>query len=135
MAVTATPIFTQTPKSTVVTLTTANTDQTGATTTNIVNLITAGANGARVQEVRVNIPQTSQAGLVNIFVSVGGGTTWKLFDTIAITAVTLSATAAGFQFIKTYDNFILTAGATVGASITVATANNPTHVMAYYGDY
>lgn len=133
MAVTPTPIHVQTPKNKFANLTAATTDYTGATTTNIVTLLTAGANGAKVLEIVVTVPVTSVAGMVQIWVDDAGAGTLRLIDTIPITAITVSTTVAPYRISRVYENFILTALSVVKAG--VSAINNPTVVHALYGDY
>ena len=133
MAVTPTPAFVQTTRNKFANITAATTDWTGATATNIVTLATAGANGAKVMEITVTVPVTSVAGFAQIWVDDAGAGTLRLFDTIAITAITVSATVAPYRITKQYDNFILTALSVVKAGVSVI--NNPTVVHIQYGDY
>jgi len=133
MPVTTTPIFVQTTKNKFANITAATTDYTGATTTNIVTLLTAGANGAKVFEITVEVPVTSAVAHVQIWVDDAGAGTLRLFDTFAITAITVSTTTAPFRLSRQYDNFILSAGSVVKAGVSVI--NNPTVVHAQYGDY
>ena len=133
MAVTATPIFTQTPKNKFANITAATTDYTGATTTNIVTLLTAGANGAKVFEIVVTVPVTSVAAHAQVFVDDAGAGTLRLFQTIPVTAVTVSTTVAPYRARATFDNFVLSASSVVKAG--VSAINNPTVVHALYADY
>lgn len=133
MSVTATPIFIQTPKNKYAEITAAQTDQTGATTTNLVTLLTAGANGSKIFQININVPVTSVASIVTLFMDDAGNGTFKLFDVFSVTAVTLSNTVPGFQVTRYYQNLNLTAGTVVKVGMTVA--NNPTQVSALYGDF
>lgn len=133
MTVTHTPIFVQTPKNKFANITGATTDYTGATATNIVTLLTAGANGAKVFEIVVEVPVTSVAGHVQIWVDDAGAGTLRLLDTIPVSAITVSATVAPYRVSRTYDSFILSAGSIV--KVGVSAINNPTVVHALYGDY
>lgn len=133
MPVTPTPVFIQTTKNKFANVTAATTDYTGATTTNIITLMTAGANGSKVFEIDVTVPVTSAAGIVQIWVDDAGAGTYRLFDTIPITAVTVGTTTAPFRASRTYDNFVLTALTVVKAGVSVI--NNPTVVNILYGDY
>lgn len=133
MAATATPIFIQTPKNKYAAVTAAQTDQSGATTTNLVTLVTAGTNGSKISEITVTVPVTSVAAVAMIFVDDAGNGTFKLYDTFTITAITVSNTVPGYRSTKQYDNFILTAGSVVKVGVTVI--NNPTIFHALYGDF
>lgn len=118
MAVTATPIFTQTPRNVWAQLTTANTGYDGSGT--LVTLFTAGANGAKVFEITIECEGTSSAAVVNLFIDTNGtGTTWRIFDSFTIDAVTTSTTTKPFRVSKQYDNFIMTNGGVIKATTTV----------------
>lgn len=97
MAATSTPIFAQTPVFTVgATITTANTAKDGTGT--VVLLFTAGANGARVDQVKVRSTGTAVATVIRIFVNNGAtnatATNNSLFTEATIAATTLSEVAA-----------------------------------------
>lgn len=133
MAVTATPIFTQTPKHAVTTLATANTDLSGATTTNIVAGFTAGANGSKLLSIVISGADAgSLAGMVNIWYDPAGGTAWKLYDSHVVTAITPAAGTAPFRKEVFYETTLATAGATFAAS-TYVTDGLVVHWN--YGDY
>lgn len=74
---------------------------------------TAPAAGSKIEEVDVNaytttLVATTVAGLVYLFIY--NGTTYYLFDVIPISAITASATAAGFRLAKGYNNLVLETG-------------------------
>jgi len=86
-------------------------------------IVTAGANGTKIEEVRVvaastSLTPTTVAGLVYIFIH--DGTTAHLFDTIQVAAVTASATVQPFEVVKTYQNFVLKSGWNIRASQSIA---------------
>lgn len=86
MAVTATPIYVQTVKHTTVQLTaTANTNVDGTTGT-YTTVYTAGANGAKIERIRINSVGTTVADKVRLFI---GG---KLYQEILFAAATPSNT-------------------------------------------
>jgi hypothetical protein len=126
----ATPSFISTPRLSAITLSTANTAYDGTGT--IATLIQGVAAGTRVLEVTIQSVGTSAAAVVNLFVSLDNGTTWRLFDTVTISAVTASTTTAPFRITETYTNLILpNANARLGATVTVSQA---TTVAALGGD-
>lgn len=125
------PAFIGTPRIGIATVSTANTaiDGTGTITT----LITGAATGTRVLEVDTQCAATSAAALVNLFLSLDGGTTWSLFDQITITAATSSATVKANRNLATYANLILPdANARLGCTTTISQA---TKVIALGGDF
>ena len=126
----ANPAFISTPRMAQVNLAAAVTviDGTGA----ITSLITGAAAGTRILEIGVKCAATSAAANVNLFLSVNGGTTWRLFDTIAVTAITSSNTVATFRLANTYANLILPdTSAVIGCACTIAQTTN---VYALGGD-
>jgi len=125
-----TPAFLSTARLTSVSLSSANTaiDGTGTITT----LIAGVAAGTRVLEVAAQCSATSAAALVNLFISTDTGSTWKLFDQIAITAATVSNTVKGNRNTATYQNLILPGTAfVIGCTTSIAQA---TQVFALAGD-
>lgn len=115
----ADPAFASTPNNGTALLgATAETDTlTPAQTSTI---ITAGSNGTKVEEIVVEAAKTGTlvattvAGLVYVFLY--DGTNYHLYDTITVTAVTASATAAPFRSSKTYTNLWIKTGWSVRCS-------------------
>jgi hypothetical protein len=99
------PTFTGTPRSGVAAVSAANTARDGTGT--IVDLLTGVAAGTKVLEVRVQATVTTTAGMVRIFYY--NGTTSFLVDEIPVTAITVGASTAGFEAVRTYSNLILAA--------------------------
>ena len=130
MAVTALPIFAQTPIFTVgATVTTANTAKDGTGT--VVLIYTAGVNGSRIDNIKVRSTGTAVATVIRVFVNNGAtnvtATNNSLYVEATIAATTLSETAAQV------DNLILmnislpatyrvyaTIGTTVAAALQVS---------------
>jgi hypothetical protein len=117
------PQFIKTPVIGSVNLTAANTalDGTGTITT-----LTQGATGgSRVVEIVVKSAATSAAAQIGLFTSTDSGTTWRLFDQIAVTAVSVSNTVASFRASRSYSNLCL-ADAThrIGVTSTIAQSVN-----------
>jgi hypothetical protein len=90
MAVTATPIFVQTPKVAIGSLATANTNRDGSGT--IATVYTAGSNGSRIEHVDIAAYGTTTAGVVRLYIH--DGSTAHLWKEILVTAITPSATIA-----------------------------------------
>lgn len=96
-------------------ISTANTNRDGTGT--IGTLLTAVAAGTKVNEIVVQALGTTTAGMVRLYHSADGGTTWTMFDEIDVTAVTVGANTKAFRSSKTYDNLILVGtSAKLGAS-------------------
>jgi hypothetical protein len=126
----STPQFIDTPRIATVNVATANTaiDGTGTVT----ELIQGVAGGTRVLEITVKAAATSAAALVNVFLTTDSGTTWRVFDTFTITAVTVSTTLGSFRLSRAYSNLLLEGTAhRIGVTVTVSQSTN---VIALGGD-
>ena len=131
MAVTSTPIFVQTPKNASVSLTaTANTNVDG-TTGVYTTILTAGANGSKVERIRLVCTGTV-AEKVRIFV---GG---KLFNEILFAAVTPSNTVTSLMTdidcSQAGNALILSASTPIIANVNTGTSCL-VHVQAFYWDF
>ena len=136
MAVTALPIFAQTPVFTVgATVTTANTAKDGTGT--VVLLYTAGSNGSRLDTIKVRSTGTAVATVIRIFVNNGAtnvtATNNSLYVEATIAATTLSEVAALTDNVITM-NISLPATYRVYATIGTSVAT-PLQVSAVGGDY
>lgn len=136
MAVTALPIFAQTPVLTVgQTITTANTAKDGTGT--VVLLYTAGANGSRVDAIKVRSTGTAVATVIRIFVNNGAtnatATNNSLYTEATIASTTLTEVAAQTDNSITM-NISLPATYRVYATIGTSVAA-PLQVSAVGGDY
>ena len=100
-----TPNFTSTSRLATAAVSTANTNRDGTGT--IVSVITGVAAGTKVFEVDVTMTVTSTAGMVRLFLSSDSGSTWKLFDEVAIAAATASASVKATRVATQYTNLIL----------------------------
>lgn len=133
----STPEFIKTPRIEMVNVATANTALEGATagstpTTAPTSLISGATGGTRVLEIAVKGAATSAAANINIWLTTDSGTTWRLFDTIAVTAVTTGNTTPTFRARSTYSNLTLASSAhRVGVTTTIAQSTN---VIAFAGD-
>lgn len=122
--------FIATPRIDTVNISTANTnlDGTGTVTT----LTTGASTGTRILEIVVKSAATSAAAQVGIFLSTDSGSTWRLFDQIAPTAITASNTTATFRLSRSYANLVLK-DATHRLGVTT-TIQQSTNVIALGGD-
>lgn len=95
MAVTATPIFLQTPRSECIqNPATANTNRDGSTGT-YSNAFTAGANGSLIDAIVFTAPSTTTAGLVRIFYA-DDASTYRLLAEVTVSSTIPSGTTAAF---------------------------------------
>jgi hypothetical protein len=119
------PSFIGTSRLTSINVATANTNIDGTGT--ITSLITGASTGTRVLEIDAQCGATSATALVNIFITIDSGTTWRLFDQIAITAATSSTTVKANRNIATYANLVLPdATARLGITTTISQSTNVT---------
>lgn len=105
--------------------------------TQSVAIISAGTNGSLLAEIVIHgvttsLTPTTVAGLVYLFLF--DGSTYNLFDTLAVSAVTASATVAPFRTNKLYTESIQS-GWSIRASQSIAGNNSLLKVMALVGDY
>lgn len=94
MAVKATPVFVQAPLLGMARISTANIVRDGSSGA-LGTVVTAGADGARVELVRVVAVTTTTPGTVRLFLSINGGTNKFLWAELAIPANTVSASNPG----------------------------------------
>jgi hypothetical protein len=126
----ANPAFISTARVATVNVATANTAIDGTGT--ITSLITGVAAGTRVLEIDVQCAATSAAANVNIFLSTDSGTTWRLFDQIAVTAATASNTVKANRNVTSYTNLVLpSTSAVLGVATSISQSTN---VIALGGD-
>ena len=128
------PIFALTPDVPIVTVTAATTDRTGATTTNLVNLLTATSSGTKVTQIGAKVAGNNVATLVLIFITDTAGANPKLFDEIALPAVTASNQATSQRQVNVYSDLQLKAGQIVKVGATVVSGGN-INIFAVKGDY
>lgn len=132
MAVTATPIHVQTPRSEVVQVSTANTNRDGTGT--LSSAVNAGSNGSKVQRIDISATGTTTAGVVRLFVY--DGSAYRLWREILVSAITPSASiAAYFNSIdcSRRENALYLAN---GRSLKASTHNAETfNVTVILGDY
>lgn len=101
-------------------------------------VFTAGASGSKIEEVVVqasatSLTPTTVAGLVYLFLY--DGSTYHLFDIIPVTAITASATAAGFRASRGYNNLVLLNGWSLRASQSETSNASLLKCHALGGDY
>jgi len=134
MAANTSPIFPVAPRSQsmVVVGASALTPRSSVTgTTGLTLCFTPGANGSRVDTIRVNSTGTTLAGNLNFWVY--NGTTSNLLTQTLVTAVTASATAAGFSTMLAFTDLVIPTGYALYCSSEVASQLVNTIVSG--GDY
>lgn len=101
-------------------------------------IVTAAANGTKIEEIVVHATATSLvattvAGLVYVFLF--DGTTYHLFDTVTVTAITASSTVAPFRASLRYVNFWIPNAWSLRASQSIVGNASILKVEAFGGDY
>lgn len=134
MAANTSPIFALSPEAAFVTVTAATTDRTGATTTNLAELLTAATDGTKITQIGAKAAGTNTATAVLIFITDTAGANPKLYDEIAMEAVTASTTVTSQRQVTAYSDLQLKAGQKVLAGITVAQTDG-INIFAIKGDY
>lgn len=83
----------------------ANTNRDG--TGSITALTTGTATGVKIMEIIAQAQVTTTAGMIRLFLSDDGGTTWRLFDELPVGAVTVGASTPAYRTQKNYANLLL----------------------------
>ena len=128
------PIFALTPETSFATVTAETTDRTGATMGNTITLLTAATNGTKITQIGAKVAGTNAATLVLIFISDTAGANFKLFDEIALAAITPDTTTTSQRAVTAYSDLQLKAGQVVKVGTTVAITAG-VNVFAIKGDY
>lgn len=94
---------------------TANTNRDGSGTISLLAL--GSTNGFKVQEIAAQALETTTAGMIRVFHSLDGGTTWTMIDELPVGATTASASAPAFRAAHNYQNLVLiTTSEAIGVS-------------------
>lgn len=133
MPANTTPIFALSPDTKLATITAATTDKSGATTTNIVDLLTATTNGTKVTQIKFKSTGNSSACLGLVWVTDTAGINPRLLAEGAIAAVTSSTTVATAEIILYFRDLQLKSGQKIQVGATVVTTN--IHITASIGDF
>lgn len=109
------------------------TDTSLSAPTAVNTVFTAGASGSMIYEIRTVATQSTAAGLVNIFRK--RGTSYFIFDQIAVTAVSATATGVSYKDVRTYNNAVLPSGDTLLAAQTIGSNSGYIVVTCLGGDF
>lgn len=105
----AAPEFVDSPKTWLAQISAANTARDGSGT--IVDVVTAGTDGTRIDEISIEATGTTTAGVVRLFLY--DGTNTRLFREVLVTAITPSTSIKVFEALLTFlKGLHLPAGAT-----------------------
>lgn len=96
----ASPIFTNTPRLAVGQVSAANTNRDGTGT--IVTLLAGAASGTRINKITIKATVTTTAGMIRFYLD--DSTNIRLYREIAVTAITVSASVAGFEYEILFDD-------------------------------
>lgn len=101
-------------------------------------VVTAGANGTKIEEVvaqatQTTLTPTTVAGLVYLFLY--DGATYNLFDTMVVSAVVASTTVAPYRLSRLYTNLVLKSGWSLRASHSIVGNANILKLTALGGDF
>jgi len=128
------PIFALVPETKIVTVTAATTDRTGATTTNLVELLTAATDGTKITQIGAKVAGTNTACLVLIFITDTAGANPKLYDELALDAITATTLVTSERQVSAYSDLQLKSGQKVLVGITAAQTDG-VNIFAIKGDY
>jgi hypothetical protein len=139
MAANTTPIFIKSANVGTARLTGSNTTSDASSTTNLVTLVTAGADGTRIDAVRFRNSQASAAASTAMVHRVFHytGSVYRLIGEVATAAATRSTSAVGATSIITFDLpiFIPTGHSLVVGQSFFAGVQDQFDAIAYAGDY
>lgn len=133
MAANTKPVFALQPETKTAVITAATTDKSGATTTNIVDLVTATTDGTKVTQIKFKHIGTSTAGIFLVWVTDTAGENPRLLSEAVYTAITSSATVSTAEATIFYADLQLKSGQKIRVGAT--TANTNIHVTAQTGDF
>jgi hypothetical protein len=127
------PAFAATPRSAPAALTTANTDRTGATATNVVDVFTGGASGSRIDEVRITQVDAAPAVLCVVLFVFNGSTRFYLTEQKFSSTTAPSTTNPPETYTLSFSNLFLPSATWKLQAITTITKN--VHIVAAGGDF
>jgi hypothetical protein len=130
MAANTEPVFVKTPICKVAAVSSANTNRDGTGT--IVDILTAGADGARIEEIVAKATADPADSVLTIFIH--NGTSYFLWDEMDLgNPAAASTTAEAYRVSRTYENLVLESGHKLAAAITVALTAGVVNVWALGG--
>jgi hypothetical protein len=135
MPANVTPIFPLTPIYRHAVITALTTDRTGATTTNLVTLITGSVDGTKITQIGVKHQGTSVAGSILVFIDPGGGQGLELFDELQVSAVTAADTTPSFRTVNLYNDLQIPSGSLIRVGMTTISGTVAATVFCMAGNY
>jgi hypothetical protein len=132
MAMNFQPVFALTPKLEPFTITAATTDKSGDTTTNIIQLTAAPADGIKVTRIRFKFTGTSTAGIFLVWITDNTGANPRLQYEQTFGAVTSSTTTITTEGEILLNDLQLESGQEIWVAAT--TVNTTIHGVVQYGE-
>lgn len=133
MAANTSPVFALKPETRLASITTATTDKSGATTTNLVDLVTGATDGTKVTQIKYKHVGNSSAGIFMVFITDTAGSNHRIYAESTYTAITSSTTVATAEGVLYFRDLQLKSGQKIVVGATVVTTN--IHVSASIGDF
>lgn len=133
MAANTQPIFALTPETKLGSITATTTDKSGATTTNLVSVVTGATDGTKVTQIRYKSTGNSTAGTFLVFISDTAGANLRLHAESVYTTISSSTTVASAEGTLFFRDLQLKAGQQVFVGATVVTT--PIHVTVSIGNF
>lgn len=133
MAANTKPIFALSPETRLAAITGTTTDKSGATTANIVDLVTASTDGTKVTQIKYKHVGNSTAGIFLVWVTDTAGANPRLLSESTYAAITSSATVATAEGTLIFNDLQLKSGQKIQIGATTATTN--IHVTAQIGNF
>lgn len=127
------PVFALTPETTLATITGTTTDKSGATTANIVDLVTAATDGTKVTTIKFKHVGNSTAGIFLLWVTDTSGLNPRLLNEAVFTTITSGTGTATAEATMFFADLQLKAGQKLRVGSTTATSN--IHVTAQIGNF
>lgn len=131
MAMTATPVYSQTPKHVVAQVSVANTNVDGTTGT-YATVLTAGANGSKIERIRIQTQGTTTADKVRLFI--GGKLYGEFLFAAATPSNTVTVLTTDIDCTVPGTTLVMTAAEVMIANINTG-AGNLINIHVFYGDY
>lgn len=126
------PSFAATVRHGVGSVSTANTNRDGTGT--IVDILTAGASGSKIEEIVVKA--TGDPADCTLVIYIYDGATYQVYDEWDLNNPAAgSTTVASYREARSYENLMLVTGEKLAASVTVALTSGTLKVHAFGGDF
>ena len=121
--------YASTPRAALGQVSTANTARDGTGT--LATILTAGSNGTRIDDIKIQATGTTTAGVVRLFLH--DGTNARLYDEILVPAITPSTTVEAFSAMLVNLGIVLPSGWSLRASTNNAETFNV--IVSRAGDF